>query len=179
MPAEADPASPWPGLKTIATGDPAVTVLIDDTRCATRLAHDHADLYAQHDPDPAVAGSLAVLVEAVDAVDLWDKGRAIFRQAQVLDELFWDNVSGFVPLGHPWHDRFIGDLLLGMAGRLGRGRDAGRHRKRRRHGCGHGSSTRPWPDGPATTRTPPRGPASRRCWPSRRSCSRGCPGAPN
>ncbi len=137
VPAEPDPASPWPGLKSIATGDPAVVVLIDDTRCATRLAFDHADLYASRDTDPAIAETLAVLIEAVDAVDLWKKDRPIFRQAQVLDEVFWDNVHGFVPIGHPWHDRFVGDLLLGMAARLGGGaspaaieRDAGSLRAR-------------------------------------------------
>ena len=80
VPAEADPASPWPGLKSIATGDPAVTVLIDDTRCATRLAQDHADLYATHAADPAIAATLAVLIEAVDAVDLWKKDRPIFAR---------------------------------------------------------------------------------------------------
>lgn len=111
----------WPDLKVIATGDPAVSVLIDDTRCATRLASDHGDLYGAREPEPAVAAALAVMVEAVDAVDLWKKDRPIFRQAQVLDEAFWDNVSGYIPLGHPWHDRFVGDLLLGMAGRLGGG----------------------------------------------------------
>ena len=141
VPAAPDPASPWPGLKTIAAGDDAVAVLIDDTRCATRMARDHADLYATpgatREPDPAEADALAVLVEAVDAVDLWQKERPIFRQAQVLDEVFWDNVTGFVPLGHPWHDRFVGDLLLGMATRLGTGatpaaieRDAGTLRAR-------------------------------------------------
>ena len=122
----------WPDAKRVATGDPAVTVLIDDTRCATRLAFDHGDLFGARDAEPAVAEALAVMVEAVDAVDLWKKERPIFRQAQVLDEVFWDNVSGYIPLGHPWHDRFIGDLLLGLAARLGGGaapaaieRDAG------------------------------------------------------
>ena len=157
VPAEADPASPWPGLKSIATGDPAVTVLIDDTRCATRLAQDHADLYATHAADPAIAATLAVLIEAVDAVDLWKKDRPIFRQAQVLDEVFWDNVTGFVPVGHPWHDRFIGDLLLGMAARLGGGatpaaieRDAGTLRTRI---VDEALSGRPGDDPEATTRT--------------------------
>ncbi|WP_237478919.1 dimethylmenaquinone methyltransferase [Lichenibacterium dinghuense] len=155
--ADADPASPWPSLKSIATGDPAVTVLIDDTRCATRLARDHADLYAAHDADPALADAMAVLVEAVDAVDLWQKDRPLFRQAQVLDEVFWDNVTGFVPLGHPWHDRFIGDLLLGMAARLGGGatpaaieRDAGSLRARIVDAA---LSGRPGDDPEATTRT--------------------------
>ncbi len=163
LPAAPDPASPWPALKTIATGDPAVAVLIDDTRCATRLARDHADLYAPAaagaagGPDPATAEAMAVLVEAVDAVDLWQKDRPLFRQAQVLDEVFWDNVTGFVPIGHPWHDRFIGDLLLGMAARLGGGatpaaieRDAGTLRARI---VDEALSGRPGDDPEATTRT--------------------------
>ena len=150
-------SEPWPALKRIATGDAAVTVLIDDTRCATRLAHDHAELYAARGADPAVRDALAVLVEAIDAVDLWRKDRPIFRQAQVLDEVFWDNVSGFVPLGHSWHDRFIGDLLLGMAARLGGGatpaaieRDAGTLRARI---VDEALAGRPGDDPDATTRT--------------------------
>ena len=152
---EADPD--WPGLKRIRTGDDAVTVLIDDTRCATRLAHDHADLYAARAVDAALRADLGVLVEAIDAVDLWRKDRPIFRQAQVLDEVFWDNVSGFVPLGHPWHDRFVGDLLLGMAARLGGGampavieRDAGTLRARI---VDEALAGRPGDDPAATTRT--------------------------
>ena len=27
-------------------------------------------------------------------------------------------MTGFVPIAHPWHDRFVGRLLLGMASRL-------------------------------------------------------------
>ena len=108
-------------LTRFDAGDPAITVIVDDTRCATRLAHDHRDLYAEHRPDAATAAELAVLVDAIDAVDLWRKDDPIFRQALVLDEVFWDNVSGFIPLAHPWHDRFIGHLLRGMAAHLGKG----------------------------------------------------------
>lgn len=113
----------WPALKAVETGDPQVAVLVDDTRSATRLAFDHGDLYEAGEAEPAVAEALAVLVEAVDAVDLWQKQRPLFRQGQALDEAFWDHVSGYVPLGHPWHDRFVGDLLLGLAARLGAGAD--------------------------------------------------------
>ncbi|MGI3898976.1 MAG: hypothetical protein ACRYGP_00885 [Janthinobacterium lividum] len=120
LPAETQDEA-WPGLKTIVTGIESVVVMIDDGRCATRLADDHHDLYATRAADPAISATLATLVEAVDAVDLWKKDRPIFSQAQVLDEVFWDNVSNFVPLGHPLHDRFVGDLLLGMAERLGTG----------------------------------------------------------
>ena len=111
----------WPGLKSVAPDDSAVTVLIDESRSATRLAHDHRDLYATTSPAPDVADALAVLVEAIDAVDLWKKDRPMFRPALVLDEVFWENVHGFIPLDHPWHDRFLGQLLLGMATRLGGG----------------------------------------------------------
>ena len=113
----------WPALKAVETGDPQVAVLVDDSRSATRLAFDHGDLYGAREAEPAVAEALAVLVEAVDAVDLWQKGRPLFRQGQALDEVFWDHVTGYVPLGHPWHDRFVGDLLLGLVARLGAGAD--------------------------------------------------------
>ena len=102
-------------------GDPAITVMVDETRCATRLAYDHRDLYAAHVPDEGTAAELAVLADAIDAVDLWRKDDPVFRQALVLDEVFWDNVSGFIPFAHPWHDRFIGHLLRGMAANLGKG----------------------------------------------------------
>ncbi len=111
----------WPSLKTFLPEDSAITVLIDETRCATRLASDHRDLYATKVPEPDAASALPILVEAIDAVDLWQKNRPIFRQAQVLDEVFWENVTGFIPVGHPWHDGFVGRLLLGLAARLGGG----------------------------------------------------------
>ena len=111
----------WPSLKTFLPDDPAITILIDETRCATRLASDHHDLYATKAPAPDEVDALSVLVEAIDAVDLWQKNRPIFRKALVLDEVFWENVTGFIPVGHPWHDGFVGRLLLGLAGRLGGG----------------------------------------------------------
>ena len=111
----------WPGLKAFLPDDPAITILIDETRCATRLTSDHRDLYATRAPEPDAADALAVLVEAIDAVDLWQKSRPIFRQALVLDEVFWENVTGFIPVGHPWHDGFVGRLLLGLAAHLGGG----------------------------------------------------------
>ena len=122
--AQAVPVAPWagtawPSLHRFTLDDPSITIIVDETRCATKLAHDHRDLYASRAADPAVAATLEMLVEAIDTVDLWAKDRPLFRPALVLDEIFWDNVSGFIPLDHPWHDRFIGDLLLGMAGRLG------------------------------------------------------------
>ena len=120
------PTAPPPGtddssLKRFSVDDAAIVVAVDESRCATRLAYDHRDLYAERTPDAETAAALPVLVEAIDAVDLWRKDDPIFRQAIVLDEVFWDNVSGFIPAAHPWHDRFIVRLLLGMAGRLGKG----------------------------------------------------------
>ena len=103
------------GPKRFGFGDPAITVIIDEMRCATRLAYDYRDLYASHAPDPDTSAGLTVLVEAIEAVDLWRKDDPIFRRALVLDEAFWDNVTGFFPVAHRWHDRFIGSLLLGMA----------------------------------------------------------------
>lgn len=110
-----------PNLKQATLDDPVVTVLIDEARCATRLAYDHRDLYAGATPDVETAAALLPLVAAVDAVDLWRKDDPLFTQALVLDEAFWDNVSGFIPTAHPWHDRFVGRLLLGLAVRLGEG----------------------------------------------------------
>lgn len=58
---------------------------------------------------------------AIDAVDLWNKASPAFRGGLALDEVFWDNVSNLVPPGHPWHDRFVGALLLAVAGLLRQG----------------------------------------------------------
>ena len=113
-----EPALGQPGPKRFDFGDPAISILVDDTRCATRLAYDHRDLYGSHSPDADTSAGLAVLIEAIEAVDLWRKDDPIFRRALVLDEAFWDNVTGFIPVAHPWHDRFVGGLLLGMAARL-------------------------------------------------------------
>lgn len=67
-----------PGLKRVAVDDPAVTVLIGEGRCATRLAFDHRDFYASRTPDAEVAAAIPVLVAAIDAVDLWRKDDPIF-----------------------------------------------------------------------------------------------------
>ncbi|KQP92382.1 dimethylmenaquinone methyltransferase [Methylobacterium sp. Leaf113] len=108
-----------PGLLRFDLEDPDVVVLIDETRCATRMTYEHRALYAARETgeDPI----LGALVTAVDAVDLWRKDRPEFRIGLSLDEVFWDNVSNLVPIGHPWHDRFVGDLLLGVARLLGDG----------------------------------------------------------
>ncbi|MCJ2032889.1 dimethylmenaquinone methyltransferase [Methylobacterium sp. J-068] len=108
-----------PGVQRFDLEDPNIVVLIDETRCATRMAYEHRALYATREAgeDPI----LGALVTAVDAVDLWRKDRPEFRTGLSLDEVFWDNVSNLVPIGHPWHDRFVGDLLLGVARLLGDG----------------------------------------------------------
>jgi hypothetical protein len=36
--------------------------------------------------------------------------------------VFWDNVSNLIPIGHPWHDRFVSALLFALAGLLQEGR---------------------------------------------------------
>lgn len=109
-------------LKSFDLEDPAIVLLIDESRCATRMAFEHRALYATHEPQEAEALDLATLVEAVDALDLWKKDRATFLGGHTLDEVFWDNVSTLVPPGHPWHDRFIGDLFRGVADLLRQGR---------------------------------------------------------
>lgn len=121
VPEASPPGIDAPSLKQLSLDDPAIVVMIDESRCATRLAYDHRELYAGRTPEAENASALAVLVAAIDAVDLWRKEDPIFRQAIVLDEVFWDNVSGFIPPAHPWHDEFVGRLLLGMASRLGKG----------------------------------------------------------
>jgi oligoribonuclease NrnB/cAMP/cGMP phosphodiesterase (DHH superfamily) len=100
--------------------DPNITLLIDESRSATRMAYDHRELFAtrataEHEED------LQSMVDAIDAVDLWKKDRRDFFGGLALDEVFWDNVSTLIPLGHPWHDRFISTLLLAVAARLHEG----------------------------------------------------------
>ncbi|KQT19797.1 dimethylmenaquinone methyltransferase [Methylobacterium sp. Leaf399] len=108
-------------LRRFDLGDPAIVLLIDEGCCATRMAFAHRALYATQEPDEAQGLDLATLVEAVDALDLWKKERPTFLGGHVLDEVFWDNVSNLVPLGHPWHDRFVGELFRGAAGFLRQG----------------------------------------------------------
>ena len=110
---EPQPLPDAPGVQRFDLEDPNIVVLIDEARCATRMAYEHRALYATREAgaDPI----LGALVSAVDAVDLWRKDRPEFRAGTSLDEVFWDNVSNLVPIGHPWHDRFVSDLLLGVA----------------------------------------------------------------
>jgi oligoribonuclease NrnB/cAMP/cGMP phosphodiesterase (DHH superfamily) len=108
----ADPERP--GLNRIDLGDPGIAVLIEEDLCATRMTFDHRTLFASHEPET----DLSSLLAAVDALDLWRKESPAFRGGLALDELFWDVVSSFVPVGHPWHDRFVSDILLGAASAL-------------------------------------------------------------
>lgn len=106
-----------PGLKRFDLGDPDIVLLIDGDHCATTMAHEHRALYATR----AGGDDLEAFVEAVEAVDLWRKERPAFAGGLALDEVFWDNVGTLVPLGHPWHDRVMGDLLLAVAALLREG----------------------------------------------------------
>lgn len=115
------PVPDRPGLSRVEIADPNVVVLIDENRCATRLAYEQRALYAARDVEGDAERDLRSLVEAVDALDLWKKERPEFPGGLALDEIFWDNVATLVPLGHPWHDRFMGALLLGVAALLREG----------------------------------------------------------
>ena len=115
------PSSEVDGLRTFDLDDPSITLLIDSTRCATRMAFDHRALYATRGVAPEIETKLATLVTAIDAVDLWQKSAPAFPGGLVLDEVFWDNNSNLVPVGHPWHDGFVQALLLAVADLLQRG----------------------------------------------------------
>lgn len=105
------------GLNRIDLGDPDCTVLIDENVCATRMTFDHRALFATHEP----ATDLTALLAAIDAVDLWRKDSPAFAGGLALDELFWESVSSFVPVGHPWHEAFMSGLLLAAAAALREG----------------------------------------------------------
>ena len=101
-----------PTLLRFDLNDPAITVLIDETSSATRMAHEHRALFATREAEPARAADLTLLVAAVDALDLWRKDDPLFASGLALDEAFWDNVATLVPAGHPAHDRVVSRLLL-------------------------------------------------------------------
>ena len=107
------------GLRQAEFGDPGMTVLIDENACATAMTFAHRALFATREPERT--DDLAALVTAVDALDLWRKESPAFPGGTALDELFWDNATNLVPPGHPWHDRFVSDLLLAAAARLREG----------------------------------------------------------
>ncbi|MGU3466990.1 dimethylmenaquinone methyltransferase [Methylobacterium sp. C33D] len=111
---EAAPDAERPALHRIDLGDPEIAVLIEDDICATRMTFEHRALFAAHEP----ATDLSSLLTAVDALDLWRKESPAFRGGLALDELFWEAVSSYVPVGHPWHDRFVSEILLAAAAAL-------------------------------------------------------------
>lgn len=115
------PSSEQGALSTFDLGDPAIAILIDPTRCATRMTYDHRTLYGGREGDAARSDTAATLVAAIDAVDLWQKAEPAFQGGAALDEVFWDNVSNFVPPGHPWHDRFVSEVLFSVTGLLDQG----------------------------------------------------------
>ncbi|SFL70012.1 dimethylmenaquinone methyltransferase [Methylorubrum salsuginis] len=119
---EPAPDTERPGLIRTDLGDPNVYVLIDEAHCATRMAFDQRALYAPEGAEgPA---ELATLIEAVEALDLWQKTSPAFTGGLALDEMFWDSVSPLVPPSHPRHDRFLSDLLLAAARCLAEGATA-------------------------------------------------------
>ena len=100
-----------PGLNRVDMEDPEIAILIEEDLCATRMTFEHRALFATHEPQT----DLSSLLAAIDAVDLWRKESPAFRGGLALDEMFWEAVSSFVPVGHPWHDRFVSDILLAAA----------------------------------------------------------------
>ncbi len=100
------------------TGDPLIHVRIDDGRCATKLAFECRGLYSDRVVSEDLERHLLALVEGVDAYDLWRKSDPAFRNGVILNEAFWDSSVAYVPAGHPWHDRFIGDILMAVAAHL-------------------------------------------------------------
>ncbi|WP_336489182.1 dimethylmenaquinone methyltransferase [Methylobacterium nigriterrae] len=118
---EPSPDAGIAGLRRFDLGDADITVLIDQDRCATRMAYEHRALFATREAGADLDRDLRTLVGAVDALDLWKKERDAFAGGLALDEVFWDNVATLVPLGHPWHDRFVGDLLVAVAALLREG----------------------------------------------------------
>jgi len=100
-----------PGLNRVDMADPEIAILIEEDICATRMTFEHRALFATHEPQT----DLSSLLAAIDAVDLWRKESPAFRGGLALDEMFWEAVSSFVPVGHPWHDRFVSDILLAAA----------------------------------------------------------------
>lgn len=99
-------------------GDPLVHVAIDLNRCATRMLFGDRHLIAGRAIAPDLEERLITLVAAIDAYDLWRKSDPAFRQGVLINEVLWESASAYVPPGHPWHDRFVGDLLMAIAAEL-------------------------------------------------------------
>lgn len=116
---EPAPVAERPGLSRSDFGDPAITLLIEEDSCATAMTMTHRALFATHEPERQE--DLAALIAAIDALDLWRKESAAFPGGIALDEIFWENATGLIPPGHPWHDRFVSALLLAAGQRLREG----------------------------------------------------------
>ena len=116
---EPAPVAERPGLSRSDFGDPAITLLIEEDSCATAMTMTHRALFATHEPERQE--DLAALIAAIDALDLWRKENAAFPGGIALDEIFWENATGLIPPGHPWHDRFVSALLLAAGARLREG----------------------------------------------------------
>jgi hypothetical protein len=48
-------------LRTFDLGDPNIAVLVDVSRCATRMAYEHRALYATREVGPEIEAQLAAL----------------------------------------------------------------------------------------------------------------------
>ncbi|GLS47013.1 dimethylmenaquinone methyltransferase [Methylobacterium brachythecii] len=99
-------------------GDSLVHVIIDTSRCATRMVFEHRALIADRTLAPDLEERFGTFVAAVDAYDMWRTSDPAFRQGVLVNEVLWESASAYVPPGHPWHDQFITDLLMAIATEL-------------------------------------------------------------
>ncbi len=113
------PVADRPGLSRSEFNDPEITLLIEEDSCATAMTMTHRVLFATHEPERAE--DLTALIAAIDALDLWRKESPAFPGGIALDEIFWENATGLIPPGHPWHDRFVSALLMAAGARLREG----------------------------------------------------------
>lgn len=90
-------------------------IAVDVTRCATRMLFEGRRLIFDRELEPALDMRLRALVSAIDAYDMWRKTDPAFRLGVVANEVLWESTAAFVPAGHPWHDRFVRDLLMAVA----------------------------------------------------------------
>ncbi len=115
------------GGRPVAPATEDVVALVDTTRCATRLCREHAGLLAgraDRNRYGVLPEIIDALVEAVDAVDLWDRDRPAFDAGAALNDMFWESVLTYVPQGHPDHDPFVSSILREAAARIADGAGA-------------------------------------------------------
>lgn len=105
-------------LSVYDAGDPLIHVAIDTGRCATWMTYEHRHLISDRVLDADLEAHLGTLVAAVDAYDMWRKADPAFRQGVLVNEVLWESSSAYVPPGHPWHDRFVDELLMAVAAEL-------------------------------------------------------------